>query len=81
MKIAADDRAIIFGADAESPGHAAIDIVVAGEHDHPRGGLESLLHHLQEGVSLDACDKECSKKVKSTIFVNKTHSFLALQST
>ena len=54
VKIAADDRAIIFGADAESPGHAAIDIVVAGEHDHPRGGLESLLHHLQEGVSLDA---------------------------
>ena len=55
VKIAADDRAIIFGADAESPGHAAIDIVVAGEHDHPRGGLESLLHHLQEGVYLDAC--------------------------
>ena len=61
VKIAADDRAIIFGTDAESPGHAAIDIVIAGEHGHPRGGLESLLHHLQEGVSLDACKMGCSK--------------------
>ena len=61
VKIAADDRAIIFGTDAESPGHATVNIVVAGEHGYPSGGLESLLYHLQEGVCLDACKMACSK--------------------
>ena len=43
--------ALVVGPDAQAPGHAAVAAVVVG--DDPRGRLEGLLHHPQEGIFLD----------------------------